>query len=158
MLASDLKLLNLVFREHLHYNRYITMTTYANCTISKARVNNLYMKNAFELWLSWIHTTEALDLDWVPGRIFSISWTGWPHGREQCEAGHRDPVSHRWQKNKNWTCVHLECGCCLQFTEFKEEIICIFTDNEYVLLKRQKECYADTYTFSSSKYALKKLE
>lgn len=100
MLASDLKLLNLVFREHLHYNRYITMTTYANCTISKARVNNLYMKNAFELWLSWNHTTEALDSDWVPGRIFNISWTGWPHGREQWEAGHRDPVSHRWQKTK----------------------------------------------------------
>lgn len=34
MLASDLKLLNLLSREHLHYNKYITMTTYANCTIS----------------------------------------------------------------------------------------------------------------------------
>lgn len=48
MVASDLKLLNLVSREHLHYNKYITMTTYANCTISKTRVNNLYMKNASE--------------------------------------------------------------------------------------------------------------
>lgn len=155
MLASDLKLLNLVFREHLHYNRYITMTTYANCTISKASVNNLYMKNAFELWLSWIHTTEALDSHWVPGRIVSLSWTGLTYGREQWEAGHHGPISHRWQK---LDLCSPECGCCLQFMEFKEEVICIFTDNEYVLLKRQEECYADTYTFSSSKYALKKLE
>lgn len=48
MVASDLKLLSLVFREHLHYNKYITMTTYANCTISKIRVNNLDMKNTFK--------------------------------------------------------------------------------------------------------------
>lgn len=47
MLASDLKLLNLVSGEHLHYNKYITMTTYANYTISKTGVNNVHMKNAF---------------------------------------------------------------------------------------------------------------
>lgn len=75
MLASDLKLLNLVSSEHLHYNKYITMTTYANYTISKTRVNNLYVKNAFA------HR--------CPGFLRPRLWI-WAELQGKCQAPHED--------------------------------------------------------------------